>query len=532
MISHSQHKVTALLVVTRCRRTVLNMFRPLLASAMAVLFLVASPAQAADLVEGREYERNPLRISVSDESVVRLTDSQGKTIPFAADTDDTDGVVHLPGLIAGKYKFIDGEQVTTFSVKSDVFVGEVASPAYIYNPTTPPSSSLPTGALYGAIAAATLLSVVLLRRRPLFIVGVALVASTLTFGVHSTDRTTAPPAVIACAAITDLGTAQGCALERLHYLLAAGDVDGALEEFVQTKDMTRCHEVAHAFGRSAWVAGGSTTVAVPGFGFCDQGFYHGALEAAAVFLNDQSFADVAKSFCSQVYAGADEPVLINCSHGIGHGLMLRYAGDIDQGKQVCASLEGATAPMRDECTGALYMEQSRMMLAAEGDKDYQPATNTPTKELCKSLELNIAVHCYNAVAMGEPMVEGSSLRNLIEFCNGEPATPGGLRLTCLDGVTREAHNHEGRDPGAGAVCKLVSDPVEQQTCLSRIGQRLVRFGTVEDMVEACIAAGVKNTDACNVTADSFWLPFVPGFVQEDHPLLPPAVSPFAPRRST
>ena len=508
------------------RRTIELMKLRLIISILVFLFLSPFAAQATELENGREYDRNPLRITVTDESKAKLTDAKGVPIPFAADNDKNDGILHLPSLIAGLYKLEEGSKVTSFSVKSDVFVGLIASPAYIYNPFSQPSSSLPVNAIYGAIITATLLGIVLLRRKPVLIVAVTMLASALTFGVNSIDQTSEPPEVLACASITDQGTAQDCVLHRLHYLLAVGESERALDEFTQSKDMPMCHEVAHAFGRSVWVAKGGSGVLTPGYDFCEQGFYHGALEASAVFMEDEQFIKNVVSFCSLIHENVSEGVLTNCAHGIGHGSMLRFAGDIERGEKICSSLVEATERMKSECTGALYMEQARMIKAAEGDANYMPISSTPTKQLCKNLELDIAVLCYDAVSMVEPMKAGFSLKKLIEFCANEPSSPLGLRLACLDGIGREAHNHEGNNPGAGEYCKILNDPVEQQTCVTGISHTMLRLGKVKTAVEACKMSGAKNTSACKYPAENFWFEFNPLATDQFIDPLPPAESPF------
>ncbi|HYW11566.1 MAG TPA: hypothetical protein VE871_06395 [Longimicrobium sp.] len=115
------------------------------------------------------------------------------------------------------------------------------------------------------------------------------------------------------------------------------------------------HPLAHALGRYAMARGRDLAV----LGDCkpvfQSGCFHGVLEG--YFLQggtiDRASADrICASRAAQGVRGFE---LLECWHGLGHGLMVHYA-DFRQALPICDAL--ATAQARRECYDGVFMERA------------------------------------------------------------------------------------------------------------------------------------------------------------------------------
>ena len=137
----------------------------------------------------------------------------------------------------------------------------------------------------------------------------------------------------------------GVALDSLERL-AAGD--GELRG--------QGHPLAHALGRYAMAHRKDLAVlgeCTPAF---QSGCFHGALEG--YFLQggkiDRASAD--RICASRAARGMRGFELLECWHGLGHGLMVHYAGDFRRALPICDALE--TAQARRECYDGIFMERA------------------------------------------------------------------------------------------------------------------------------------------------------------------------------
>jgi hypothetical protein len=452
-----------------------------------------------ELSDGESYARNPVWVRVGDEATARLQDSQGFKIPFAADSNKDDGVVHLPSLIAGRYQLVDGDRLINFTV--------LLEQAELFDDRSLDSlssqSNSPKVWLYVAVMMALVLGFVLVRRKQRILA--VLITVTVTAGAFTVlPETPAPADVNTCLQIEELGDNQiTCLLDRVLYLLGTNDGDAtqARNELEQAGNIAACHEVAHELGRLTWLFGGYDAVAVPGPDNCDSGFYHGAMEAASVYLDDTAFEAFAKTFCGTVTAGTDRDQLAVCLHGLGHGGMYRYAGDLHKVIALCDDL-GYDYFSEETCAGAGYMEHVRMMKAAETNDAYAPIPNIPTVELCASAPIEHAVHCYAGVVMNIPRTATSG-PDLLKICD-KVTTAAGHRLVCVDGVMREAVSHLLLGEQPEQPCLVLNGRIEQLICLTYVAQISEQRNPEVQAEEICTRAGVKETSLCTVEPTRYW----------------------------
>ena len=141
------------------------------------------------------------------------------------------------------------------------------------------------------------------------------------------------------------------ALRRLE-TLAAGD----------TAFHNMGHVIAHALGRFAVaqrdgdpaVYAGCREVFQAG---CNHGVMEGYFASPRAAAEDAVAARTLDALCAGITRpGAARLVSLECAHGMGHGLVIRYQGDARQALEACDHLTQRDA--RDECHDGVFMENA------------------------------------------------------------------------------------------------------------------------------------------------------------------------------
>ena len=195
---------------------------------------------------------------------------------------------------------------------------------------------------------------------PVVVVAAAAILATALFWVSSArlgTRMVADPSVDwSAASATDLRVASIFALADQAGVSAALD---RLEELAATDERIRArgHGIAHAIGRYAIQNNGYDATV---FGECREifqsGCYHGVLEAYFEGKPDVDAKTVAELCSSMVDEGRPRIEAIECAHGLGHGLTVRFEFDLDAALERCEYLAGDIA--RQECFDGVFMENA------------------------------------------------------------------------------------------------------------------------------------------------------------------------------
>jgi hypothetical protein len=116
------------------------------------------------------------------------------------------------------------------------------------------------------------------------------------------------------------------------------------------------HPLAHALGRYAMARGRDIAV----LGECkpvfQSGCYHGVLEGYFLQGGTIDRATAGRICASRAAAGVRGFELLECWHGLGHGLMVHFDGAFRQALPICDALE--TAQARRECYDGIFMERA------------------------------------------------------------------------------------------------------------------------------------------------------------------------------
>jgi hypothetical protein len=120
----------------------------------------------------------------------------------------------------------------------------------------------------------------------------------------------------------------------------------------------RCHELSHVIGRGALEDAGSPAEAFAlGDAFCANGYYHGIMQE---LLQKQGRGNLTPEFLNKLCVSYIPGKIlspidhVNCSHGIGHGIMYANGNEVFEALKTCDLLRNGAE--REPCWGGVFME--------------------------------------------------------------------------------------------------------------------------------------------------------------------------------
>ncbi|HVH13873.1 MAG TPA: hypothetical protein VM759_12515, partial [Longimicrobium sp.] len=151
----------------------------------------------------------------------------------------------------------------------------------------------------------------------------------------------------------DLDIASVFLAARGQGLNAALDSLGSLAERDNTV-RAQGHPLAHALGRYAMARGRDVAVLAECTPAFQSGCFHGVLEGYFLQGGTIDTATAGRICASRQARGVRGFELLECWHGLGHGLMVHGGGDFRQALPICDVLQPAQA--RRECLDGVFME--------------------------------------------------------------------------------------------------------------------------------------------------------------------------------
>jgi hypothetical protein len=295
-------------------------------------------------------------------------------------------------------------------------------------------------------------------------------------------------------------TGVGPALNKLEALAASDTV---------LRDMG--HVIAHGLGRFV-VAQGKGNPAV--YADCREVFQagcnHGVMEAyfasARAAGPDAVTPHALDLLCARITrAGAARLVSLECAHGMGHGLVARYHGDVRQALGACDHLMQADA--RRECHDGVFMENAvRATTSADirvGDAAVQAgATAHEQKPLVRRGELTfpcdeIAEPYHGACWRYQPIIMLEATRGdqgaIIEACEHAPEA---FRNDCYFGIGKQGSGWWEDQDRVAQLCERVP-AVRGAACIAgAVESYLDEMWTVERAMAFCGVVGKTGKQGC------------------------------------
>jgi hypothetical protein len=284
-----------------------------------------------------------------------------------------------------------------------------------------------------------------------------------------------------------------------------------------------CHRISHMIGSAALARfkGNVAQAFSRGSASCASGYYHGILDRA--FANVQSESELvkaARSLCRGAGVRRRSFLDYQCTHGLGHGLMIQTGFDVPTALSVCGRLE--TRWDEVTCTGGVFMENGSTVygLRSRWLKDDDPVypcnrvklrnkascyLRVTTQMLrvsevdwvetagrCRALERKWRRYCF--LSFGRDAVEhtAENAQRILQICR----LAGAAERQCLYGAARTLANRQASTDAAAALCHLAALRT-QGACFAGLG---VVIGLLQptdaERAKACARLTRRHARAC------------------------------------
>ena len=273
-----------------------------------------------------------------------------------------------------------------------------------------------------------------------------------------------------------------------------------------------CHRISHTIGSAALARfdGNVAQAFSRGSASCASGYYHGILDRAFAHVQTEAqLVMAARSLCRAVGIRRRGFLDYQCTHGLGHGLMIQTGFDVPTALSVCARLESRWDEVT--CTGGVFMENGSTVYGVRSRwlKDDDPVYP------CNSVKARSRASCYLRVTTQMLRVNGfdwaatarscraldprwhrlcfrSYGRDAVEHTAENPQRIhrlcrllGSAAGDCLYGAARTLANRQAWTDRAAAFCRLASSS-ERSSCFGGVGVVVgLLNGTNADRRRAC-----------------------------------------------
>ncbi|HEU5184209.1 MAG TPA: hypothetical protein VFU01_06555 [Gemmatimonadaceae bacterium] len=277
------------------------------------------------------------------------------------------------------------------------------------------------------------------------------------------------------------------------------------------------HIIAHALGR--FIVGrrdGDPAVYAECREIFQAGCNHGVMEAyfasARAATPDAVAPRALDSLCDRITRpGAARLVSLECAHGMGHGLIVRYRGDVRAALAACDHLTKTDA--RRECHDGVFMENAvratasvdmrvgtaaveagatarqQPPLARRGDPSYP----------CNDIDERYRDACWTY----QPIIaleEGAGdQRQLIAVCEDAPPAS---RDDCFFGIGKQATGWWQDEKRVAHLCESVPAPGDSACVTGAADSYLDEMWTGDRAMTFCGAVAATRKDACYETIGS------------------------------
>jgi hypothetical protein len=280
-----------------------------------------------------------------------------------------------------------------------------------------------------------------------------------------------------------------------------------------------CHRIAHTIGSAALAHfnGNVAQTYSQGSASCASGYYHGILERAFAHVrSERGLGRVARSLCRGAGVRRRGFLDYQCTHGLGHGLMIQTGYDLPTALSVCGRLQ--TRWDEVSCTGGAFMENGSTVygLRSQWLKDDDPLYpcqrvklrdrascylrvttqilrtnhfNWPaTAAGCHALTPRWARYCFRSYGRDTVNYAGGKAESILRLCRLTPEAQG----DCLYGAARTIADRDANADRAAAFCRRAPNP-HQASCFAGLG---VVVGLLEPTDR-------KRVDACGRLTRSY-----------------------------
>jgi hypothetical protein len=339
------------------------------------------------------------------------------------------------------------------------------------------------------------------RRTALKLVIAAVFALLLVLGTsaHTGSRHHGPPAIAACTGAEAIDFA--CYKRRYHAMVQADGARAAIRDLnarAQRLGYVRaaCHQLMHGIGRDAGRGDGIGAFG-QGDDTCSSGFFHGVVESVMARDGPARVVRDARQVCAPFRARDEHGIAhYNCIHGMGHGFMEVFHGDVFRSLAGCSALRGSWE--RHHCEGGVFMQN----LTAVSDPRRRKSNLRPDQPLypCTAVAARYKHECYMKQTAYALFVRDDDFGAVFRMCAGSPDVA--FRDDCQQGLGGDASIRASKyvtGPGARratvrALCRLGPDRGARRNCVVGAVTVIVRDGASKVANPVAFCASFREAD--------------------------------------
>jgi hypothetical protein len=288
-----------------------------------------------------------------------------------------------------------------------------------------------------------------------------------------------------------------------------------------------CHRIAHMIGSAALAhfRGNVALTYSRGSASCASGYYHGILERAfSAVRSEAGLIRAARSLCRGAHVRRRGFLDYQCTHGLGHGLMIQTGYDLPTALAVCGRLQ--TRWDEVSCTGGVFMENGSTVYGLRSPwlKNNDPIypcnhikrrnkascylrvttqilrTNRfdwhDTAARCARLAPAWRRDCFRSYGRDAANSAGGRAKAIIRLCR--VAGPGDG--ACLYGAARSVADRDAKTTRAAALCRQAARP-QIASCFAGLGVVVGLLQSNENgRARACKSVAQAYAAACTRAA--------------------------------
>jgi hypothetical protein len=284
-----------------------------------------------------------------------------------------------------------------------------------------------------------------------------------------------------------------------------------------------CHRIAHMIGSAALAHfGGNVAQAYShGSASCASGYFHGILERAfAGVRSEAGLIRAARTLCRGAGLRRRGFLDYQCTHGLGHGLMIQTGYDLPTALDVCAHLQTRWDDV--SCTGGVFMENGSTVYGMRspwlkkseptypctvvGARDrascYLRVTTQilqinhfdwrATARRCQGISRRWQTYCFRSYGRDVANFVGGDRGKVLVLCAVASDSAG----QCLYGAARSIADHDARASRAAAVCRDAPTTLKSR-CFAGVGVVTgLLYPSDAARLRACQALANRYAGAC------------------------------------
>lgn len=262
----------------------------------------------------------------------------------------------------------------------------------------------------------------------------------------------------------------------------------------------QCHQLSHVIGHAAADLYQTPAEAFShGDSFCWSGYYHGVMETIVEKVGEEKLPSVLDNICAGIPNKSNYTFdYYNCVHGLGHGIMAIYNGELFDSLTTCDNLSGEWE--KSACAGGVFMENI-MSETRTGTSTYLKKDDLLYP--CNAVSDAHKPQCFLMQSSHMLAVTGYDWNRVFSVCASVEA---GYRNLCYQSIGRDASGSTVSDvEKTKNICNLATDNVQKEECIAGAAKDFVSyFHSDVQAKKLCDALNTSLRSTCRSVVSSYY----------------------------